>query len=61
MATYHLKTIMDHANECTVQIDRKWVPKRPDNHRFEPLADKISSAWKVLMGKADAVVWPLNQ
>lgn len=35
-----------------------WVPARP---KSAGLVSRMKSAWKVLTGKADAVIWPEGQ
>lgn len=36
------------------EVDGKWVPARPEVNSF---FSRLMDAWKVLIGKADAVSW----
>lgn len=55
-----LYTIDDIRGSLNTQakINNKWVPARPFNG---PFWWRIKAAWLVLIGKADAIVWPEGQ
>jgi hypothetical protein len=38
----------------------RWVPARPEGSYYS-FTDRLSLAWKVFTGKADAVYWPKGQ
>lgn len=42
-------------------INGKWVPARPLNYRYRTLKERITEAWKVFIGRAEAFVWPEGQ
>jgi hypothetical protein len=44
---------------CEVQIDAQWYPARPTGYRT--IWSRLSVAWMVFTGKADALVWPGGQ
>ena len=46
------------ANQTQAEIDGEWVPARPHIGTF---MWRLSDAWKVLRGKADAFTWPGDQ
>jgi hypothetical protein len=41
-----------------VEINKKWVPARP---LPEPFIYRLKDAWAVLIGRADAFLWPEGQ
>ena len=45
-------------NRPQAEIDGKWVPARPHTGG---LLWRLSDAWKVLKGEADAFTWPGDQ
>ena len=56
---WKLTDLLKSVNETSTEIGGSWVPARPlgcpsIRHRFR-------AAWKVLTGKADAVIWPGGQ
>ena len=58
MMAYSLRELY----ETTIQAEREirpgvWVPARPVT-RQHLLVNRMRNAWLVLIGKADAVVWP---
>lgn len=55
---YSLWDLLKLAQEVHAYIDGKYVPARP-LPGF--LKTRIKASWLVLIGKADAVVWPLGQ
>ena len=44
-----------------VNINGKWVPARPENYKYRSLFQRISEAWGVFTGRADAFTWPEGQ
>lgn len=59
---FNLEKLFSHASENTVQINGKWVPVRPlHGTGFFNFKNRLIATWKVLTGKADAVVWPEGQ
>lgn len=49
-------------NDCMcsrVLINERWVPARPLG--YYSLRNRIKCAWLVFTGKADALVWPMDQ
>lgn len=56
---YRLDTLMREASNTRV-LNRhgNWVPARPMRG---PFLMRLSAAWAVLRGKADAVIWPDGQ
>lgn len=57
--TWTLANLLQSVKEVKTEINGKWIPCRPRNYRF--LMVRIKSAWLVLTGKADAVIWPEGQ
>ena len=45
---------IDELNVTHTEIDGKWVIARPTKDR---LLQRIKDAWKVILGKADAVIF----
>lgn len=59
---YKVHEIVRHAKENVAQINYMWVPARPVPPKgFYGLKIRIKGALKVLLGKADTVVWPAGQ
>lgn len=57
--TYKLQDLIDSAFSNYAQVkDGCLVPARPLGMGIK---QRIKSAWKVLTGKADAVIWPEGQ
>ena len=56
-----IKGLIKHTNECSANINGKWVPGRPINWKYRSLRIRFREAWAVFSGKADAFVWPENQ
>lgn len=56
---YKLQDLIDSAFTNYMKTpDGCWVPARPLGMDIK---QRIKSAWKVLTGKADAVIWPEGQ
>lgn len=55
---WQLKNLLQHSFDNTKEINGKWVPARPWK---APFTWRCRAAWLVLLGKADAVVWPGEQ
>ncbi len=56
---YKLQDLIDSAFTNYMKTpDGLWVPARPLSMGIK---QRIKSAWKVLTGKADAVIWPEGQ
>ena len=55
---YTLLDLFRLAKEAQCEINGKWVPARP---LPGPFLWRLSDAWKVLKGEADAVMWPGKQ
>lgn len=54
---WHVSSLVEYAQSVKVNKPPKgWVPLRP-NEGYDSLKVRIKSAWLVLTGKADAVVW----
>ena len=53
-----LRSLIDHCDSCAVCINGKWVPARPLTGSW---CRRVSAAWAVLTGRADAFVWPEGQ
>lgn len=53
--TYTIADLVAMAQSTTKLVRGQWVPSRPIE---DDLRGRISSAWMVLRGRADAVVWP---
>lgn len=53
MATHRV----DDLTTTQVCINGQWVVARPENYKHEPFLWRLRSAWLVLIGKADAVVF----
>lgn len=57
-----LKSLCDHCNTCSVEINEKWVPARPLSMLgIEGLIQRLKDAWKVVAGEAEAFTWPEGQ
>lgn len=55
---YTLESLLRTAQSVSVQINNRWVPCRGEPPSF---LWRVCAAWKVLIGKADAVMWPEGQ
>lgn len=53
-----LKELVMHASETQTEINGKWVPARPARM---PFIMRVTAAWAVFRGKADAFTWPEGQ
>lgn len=53
-----LRKLFEHANSNQAEISGKWVPARPLRGGW---CDRLSQAWAVLTGRADAFIWPEGQ
>jgi len=59
---WDLEDLVRHAEETQVLSNNKWVPVRPKRQTgYQGFKLRLKSAWHVLTGKSDAVVWPRNQ
>lgn len=59
---YRLNELINWAKHNQTQINYMWVSVRPIRPKgIYGLKRRISAAWKVLTGKADAVIWPAGQ
>jgi hypothetical protein len=56
-----LRALMDSVGSNSVEINGRWVPARPINWRYRTLRQRISEAWLVFTGRADAFTWPEGQ
>lgn len=59
---YYLEDLIDEVkfgNE--VKLDGKWYPKRPLTYAKYSLLTRLRDAYYVLIGKADAVIWPEDE
>ena len=59
MSIFNLKELIAHINQCSAEINGKWVPARPVG--MLSLKQKLKAIKLVLTGKADVVVWPEGQ
>jgi len=55
---FKLQDLIDSAFSNYRETPDGWVPARPVS---AGLTSRIKAAWKVLTGKADAVIWPEEQ
>lgn len=55
---YTLIDLFRTANQTQAEIDGEWVPARPYPGTW---LFRVSDAWKVLKGEADAFRWPGGQ
>jgi len=46
-------------NNCTTEINGKWVPARP--LPLYSILHRLKATWLVFTGKCDALVWPEDQ
>ena len=53
MAIYRIDGMFD----TQANIDGKWVVARPENYKYRSLRERLSDAWAVFVGEADAVVY----
>ena len=57
-----LRELIGHANSTQAEINGKWVPARPlPGYGLYGLRLRMTAAWAVLRGKADAFTWPEGQ
>ena len=56
-----IERLMKSVNSCPVLIDEKWVPLRPSLWKFRSFRQRISEAWAVFCGTAEAFEWPGGQ
>ena len=57
-----LKDLIIHAKQTQTEINGEWVPARPlSAYGFYGFRLRLSAAWKVLRGVADAFMWPSGQ
>jgi hypothetical protein len=47
--------LIDNLIDNKVEIDSKWVIARPTNYKFRSLKQRITNAYSVFKGKADAI------
>jgi hypothetical protein len=43
--------------DVDVEVNDKWIPARPLNSFYNPFFGRIIAAWRVLIGKYDALDW----
>ena len=55
---YTLENLIRHSDEMVCEVDGKWIPARPFGL---PFMMRLSDAWRVLKGEADAFIWPGGQ
>lgn len=55
------KLIDLYKHNSKTEINGRWVPARPINHTCRTLRERLSEAWAVFTGKADAFTWPEGQ
>ncbi|KAB3419254.1 hypothetical protein F9Z84_07045 [Escherichia coli] len=59
---WRLNELIRHAKENQAEINYVWLPARPVRPGgLLGLKIRVKAAIKVLLGKADAVVWPGKQ
>lgn len=59
---WELKDLITHSNSIRMEINKKWVPARPiPSYGLSGLRMRLSAAWAVLRGKAEAFKWPEGQ
>ena len=51
MAVYNIDGMLD----TQAQVDGKYVVARPENYKYRGLIERLSDAWEVFIGSADAV------
>lgn len=51
-----IERLVSHRTQC--EIDGVWIPSRP---LIEPFLWRLRDAWAVLVGRADAFIWPGGQ
>ena len=56
-----LKSLMEHVNSNSAEINGKWVPARPINWTCRTFKERIKEAYAVFTGKAEPFVWPEGQ
>ena len=57
-----LKSLIEHCNSTSAQINGNWVPARPLPYfGIWGMKQKLRDAWKILTGKAEAFTWPEGQ
>lgn len=62
MTMWKLENLVDYVNRGEVQSSNGvdgYVPARPVSELY--LFEKLSAAWEVFRGRADAVKWPQGQ
>lgn len=58
---YKLNDLIKHTKTIATEINGKWVPARPLNHKEEHWTIRLKDAWSVFRRKADAFTWPEGQ
>lgn len=59
---WYLKSLYDHCNSVSTEINGKWVPARPlVLTGMAGWFSRLRDAWMVFTGKADAFIWPCEQ
>lgn len=54
-----LRKVDDSESAVQWKIEGKWYPTRP--LQYNSFTSRIKDAWLVLIGKADALIWPGGQ
>lgn len=52
---------LQERNQSKAFIKGKWVAARPINYKYRTLKEKLTDAWNVFTGKAEAFKWPEGQ
>lgn len=47
--------------DVQAEINGKWVSCRSENYKCRTLWERISEAWAVFVGRAEAFTWPEGQ
>ena len=55
---YQLERLIRASAETQAEIAGRWVPARPLSDGFR---SRLRGAWLVLIGRADALIWPEGQ
>ena len=56
---FSLHCLVEYANSNSACIGDKWVPHRPIG--LANFRNRVKIAWRVFIGKYDAVEWPEGQ
>jgi len=58
---WKLKSLLEHCNQTSAEINGKWVPARPINYTCRSFIEKLKDSIAVFSGKAEAFKWPEGQ